>query len=401
LQHRPDAREDVYFVLTSFAHVIIAVLFGVLLNPLLFPALIVVAFAITSKGFALFVGENERFFTHLRWAALPLAAVSLVILLFLPPLDIVLGAVVMLLYLNYPRLVKARERSPLDILFHGLRYALLFWLGYGGSVTLASATALSVVFLFGVTGELLVGLRSHGSWRTTASVLGTASTVRIVNTLTFLLMVLGSLLFSQEVNFPLILGGVALPIPLLIGVLLALFIMRPVSLGRSFLAPLSVRRREVVAIALIALVLISTPLLTRVDLEQPLPGPDYTVTVGMQTFVTGPNPWDGQWIVFNYQSPRNFYYVLLHTDGTLELARYSNGTREAHLEDVQTGLSPFVWHRYQISVAGGELTVSIDGRAYENSQIGSSGGKVLISQSSPDANLWVVRVTELQVNAAG
>jgi len=401
LQHKPDAREDVYFVLTSFAHVIITILFGVLLNPLQFPALLIIAFAVSSKAFALFAGENERFFSHLRWAALPLAVLSLALLLFLPPLDVALGAAIMLLYVNYPRLVRAREKSPLDILFHGLRYALLFWLGYGGIVTLASATALSVVFLFGVSGELLVGLRNQGTWRTTASILGTASTVRIVNILTFVLMVLASLVFSQEVNFPLLVGPVVVPIPLLVGALLVLFIMRPVSLGRSLLAPLSVRRRELVAIVLVALVLVATPALTRVNQEQALPGPTYTVTIGMQTFVTGPNPWDGQWIIFNYQNSRNFYYVLLHTDGTLELARYANGTGEANLYDAKTGLSPFVSHSYQISVAGGVATISIDGRVYLTEQVGGSGGEVLISQSFPHPNLWVVRVTEFQVSAAG
>jgi hypothetical protein len=307
----------------------------------------------------------------------------------------------MLLYVNYPRMIKAREKSPLDVIFHGLRYALLFWLGYGGFATLASATAVAVVFLFGVSGELLVGLRNQGIWRTTASVLGTATTVRVVNALTFLLMVLASIVFSQEVNFPLLVGPVAVPLPLIVGALLALFIMRPVSLGRSLIAPLSVRRRELVAIALVALVLVSTPALTRVNLEQPAPGPSYTVTAGMQTFVTGPNPWDGQWIIFNYQNPQNFYYVLLHTDGTLELARDANGTHDANLDDVQTGLSPFVWHRYQIAVVGGVATISIDGKVYESAQVGATGGEVLISQSFPHLNLWVVRVTELQVSVAG
>ena len=148
MQHKPDAREDVYFVLTSFAHVIITVLFGFLLNPVHFPTVLVITFAISSKAFALFAGENDRFFVHLRWASVPLAALSLVILPFLPPIDAVIGAVVMVLYLNYPHLVKAREKSPLDVIFHGLRYALLFWLGYNGPLTLAGATGVLVVFLF-------------------------------------------------------------------------------------------------------------------------------------------------------------------------------------------------------------------------------------------------------------
>jgi hypothetical protein len=401
LQHRPDAGEDVYFVVTSFAHVVLAVLFGVLLDPSRFPALLVVSFALSSKAFALFAGENERFFAHLRWASVPLAVVSLIILLFLPPIEMALGAVILVLYLNYPLLIRAREKSPLDVLFHGLRYSLLFWLGYAGSPTVASAAAVSVVFLFGVSGELLVGLRSQGSWRTTASRLGAASTVRIVNILTFLLVVLGSLIFSQEVNFPLMLGGLAFPIPLLVGVLVAIFIMRPVSFVRRARAPLSVRRREIVAIALVALVLISTPLLTRVDIQQPLPQPNYTISVGMQTIVTGPNAWDGQWIVFNYQNSKNFYFILMHTDGTLELSRYVNGTKEAQIEEVRTGLSPFSYHNYVISVLSGELTVSVDGKQYLSAQISNPGGEFIISQTSPDANLWVVRVTGPRITAAG
>jgi hypothetical protein len=401
LQHRPDAGEDVYFVLTSFAHVVLAVLFGVLLDPSRFPALLVISFALSSKAFALFAGENERFFTHLRWAALPLGALSLFILVFLPPLEIALGAVIMLLYLNYPMLIRAREKSPLDVLFHGLRYSLLFWLGYDGSATVASAAAVSVVFLFGVSGELLVGLRGQGTWKTTASRLGAASTVRIVNILTFLLVILGSLIFSQEVNFPLVLGSLDVPMPLLVGILLAIFIMRPVSLVRGARAPLSVRRREIVAIALVALVLVSTPLLTRVDIQQPLPQPNYTISVGMQTIVTGPNAWDGQWIVFNYQNSKNFYFILMHTDGTLELSRYVNGIKEAQIQEVQTGLSPFNYHNYVISVLNGELTVSVDGRQYLSTQISNPGGEFMISQTSPDSNLWVVRVTGPQITATG
>lgn len=401
MQHRPDAREDVYFVLTSLAHVVIAVLFGVLLNPTQFPALLVLSFAVSSKLFALFAGENERFFAHLRWVAWPLAALSLIILSQLPATDIVLGLILMLLYLNYPRLIKARERSPLDILFHGTRYAILFWLGYSGALSVAGAAGATVVFLFGVSGELLVGLRSDGRWRTTASILGTASTVRVVNLLSFLLIVMASLLFSQEVDFPLIVAGVSVPIPLIVGVVLALFIMWPVRRTRSRLAPLSVRRREIVAIALVAMIIVGFPAAFRVDLSRTASQPDYTVTVGMQTIVAGPNPWSVQWIVFNLQNSRNYYYVLLHTDGTLELGREVNGTREAHLDEASTGLSPFAWHLFQITVSDGQVTIYIDGKAYISASIVGAAGTVMISQSFPKTNLWVVRVTEFEVSSPG
>jgi hypothetical protein len=399
LQKQPDAREDVYFVLTSLAHVVATVLFGMLLNLPQFPGLPIVAFAVTSKAFALFAGENERFFAHLRWAAVPLAAASLVILVFLPPVDWALGVFIMVLYWNYPHLLKARENSPLDVVFHGGRYALLFWLGYGGALTAAAVAGATVVFLFGVAGELLVGLRSTGDWKTTASLLGRTSTVRMVNLLSFSLIVLGSFIFSQVVDFPLRVAGVGIPVPLLIGIAIAVFISQPVSLGRSWSAALSVRRREVLVFVFIIVILVGIPGLTRVNISQGTPGPNYVADVSMQLYVTGPHSWDGQWIVFNYQGPGNYYYILLHTNGTLELSRYVNGTPETGLVVAQTGLSPFDSLNYQITVDNGTLAVAIDGRTYISTTIQGQGGEVWVSQSIPRPNYWVVGVTRFTVTA--
>jgi hypothetical protein len=408
LQNHPDAREDFYFVLTSLAHVVATILFGMLLNLHQFPGPLIIAFAVTSKAFALFAGENERFFAHLRWAALPLAALSLVFLAFLPPLDWVLGGAVMLLYVNYPRLLKAREKSPLDVLFHGSRYAILFWLGYGGAPTATSEVGLAVVFLFGVSGELLVGLRSNANWKTTASIIGITSTVRLVNALAFTLILLASFIVSQVIDFPLMVGEIAIPIPLIFGLGIAIFITRPVSRGRSWSAPLSVRRREVIVIAFIALLLIGVPLATRVNLSEAVPTANYRVDVTMQTFATGPHSWEGQWIIFDYQNSRNYYYVFLHTDGSLELSRYVNGTAQTHLAYVQTSLSPFNRQQYQITVDNGTIQISLDGRQYVSaplgrqsigSPLGQLGGQVKISQSFPHQNFWVVSVSELSVSS--
>ncbi|MDG6925683.1 MAG: hypothetical protein JRN09_03930 [Nitrososphaerota archaeon] len=397
MQKQPDAREDLYFVLTSLAHVVVTVLFGMLLNLPQLPGLPIIAFAVASKSFALFAGENERFFAHLRWAALPLAAFSLVILSLLPPVDWVLGAFILLLYWNYPRLLKAREKSPLDILFHGGRYALLFWLGYGGALTAAAVAGAAVVFLFGVAGELLVGLRSTGDWKTTASVMGRNGAVRLVNILSFSLIVLGSFIFSQVVDFPLRLAGVGVPVPLLIGLAIAVFISQPVSLGKSWSAALSVRRREVLVIIIIVIMLVGIPALTRVNITREAPGPNYVADVSMQLYVTGPHSWDGQWIVFDYQGPGNYYYILLHTNGTLELSRYLNGTAHVGLATVQTGLSPFDSQNYQITVDDGILRVAIDGHTYITGPIQGQGGEVRVSQFIPRPNYWVVGVTRFTV----
>lgn len=401
LQSKPDAREDVYFVLTSLAHVAVTVVFGMFLNLPRFeyPGPLIILFAVASKSFALFAGENERFFAHVRWAAIPLAVVSLVILAFLPPLDWLLGGVVMLLYWNYPRALRAREKSPLDVLFHGGRYSILFWMGYSGQVAPVALIGASLVFLFGVSGELLVGLRTRTNWKTTASRLGTARTVRLVNVAAFLLIVLGSLIFSSVIDFPLMVGGFGIPVPLLVGICVAAFIVRPVSHRKSTAAPLSVRRREVLVLALVGLVILGLPLGARVDISQNTPGANYRVNVTMQLIATGPHTWDGQWIVFDYQNPENYYYVLLHTNGNLELSRYVNGTTQSDLAYVQTGLSPFASQDYQITVDGGTVQVSIDGHQYINSPVQDSGGAVLVSQFSPKTNYWVVYVSSFSVTS--
>jgi hypothetical protein len=400
LQRKPVLREDIYFVLTSFAHVVVAVIFGMLLNLSRFPGPLLIGFALSSKAFALAIGENERVFTKARWAAYPLAAVSIILLVFLPPVDMVIGVAVMLLYLTYPRIIKAREKGPLDVLFHGTRYALLFWLGYGGSLTLLSATAVTTVFLFGVTGELLVGLRNPVEWRTSAARLGADTTVKVVSVLTFLLILLGSLIFSQVVDFPLIVGSVTIPIPFLVGLPVAIFLTRPVSRKGSWSAPVMVRKREIIAILLVASVILATPLVTRVDLSQTAPSENYSVVVGMQTIVTGPKSWDGQWIVFNYTNQSNYYYILLHTNGTLELSRYVDGVRQTNIQDISTGLSPFQWHEYQIEVVNGAASISIDGKQVMTANIQDPGGEALVSQSIPHQTFWVIRVTEFEVSGA-
>jgi hypothetical protein len=125
------------------------------------------------------------------------------------------------------------------------------------------------------------------------------------------------------------------------------------------------------------------------------------VNVGMRTFVSGPHTWDGQWIIFNYSNKGNFYYILLHTNGTLELGRYVHGSQQPNLQDVGTGYTPFQWHEYEIQVVNGEATISIDGNQVMKVPIQNPGGEALITQTFPSTNIWVVSVTQFQVSAAG
>jgi hypothetical protein len=149
-----------------------------------------------------------------------------------------LGIAIVLLYLTYPALIRARERPPLDILYHGSRYALLF--------------------LFGVSGELLAGLgASRPVVGGTASLLGPRPTRLLVATLVFTATLLGGLLFSHLFDLPPPVG-MSLPVPLILSLPLALYISRPVVRGVASPGGV-VRRRELVLSTLMVVAILPVP----------------------------------------------------------------------------------------------------------------------------------------------
>lgn len=386
--------EDIVFISTSFVHVLLTVLLAQLVSGAASLNLPVVAFALASKAFALAVGERERVLTKARRASLPLALLSLLLLLPLPPLDIVLGFAILLLYLTYPALIRARERPPLDILYHGSRYALLFLFGHAGQpFTDLTMMGVLLLFLFGVSGELLAGLgASRPVSRSTASLLGPRPTRLLVATLIFTATLLGGLLFSHLFDLPLQVG-VSLPIPLILSLPLALYISRPVVRGVASPGGV-VRRRELVLSTLMVVAILLVPPLTRVDINLNTPGEDHSVIVVMKTLVAGRWSWDVPWIIFDFRDEGNYYYLLLHKGGLLELSRVSDGRRELFLAAAQTHLSPFDWHEYRIDLAGGQIKVLIDGAEYLRFEGRVPGGLVKVSNTSPRGAFWFAWIAE-------
>jgi len=102
-----------------------------------------------------------------------------------------------------------------------------------------------------------------------------------------------------------------------------------------------------------------------------------TVTVRMKTVQTQPgeadvpdlnNPdqpafpssWYAAWVNFGYQDYRNFYYFLIHRDGTLELSKLSGGSLVT-LKTSSSSLKPFDWHTVKVEVSGATIRCSVDG----------------------------------------
>ena len=75
---------------------------------------------------------------------------------------------------------------------------------------------------------------------------------------------------------------------------------------------------------------------------------------------TTPSSWYSAWVNFGYQDYRNFYYFLIHRNGTLELSKLSGGTLVT-LKTATSTLSPFDWHTVRVEVNGNSIQCYVDG----------------------------------------
>ncbi len=89
---------------------------------------------------------------------------------------------------------------------------------------------------------------------------------------------------------------------------------------------------------------------------------EYRVTVRMRTIEPGPKPWSVGRVLFRYRNPGDYYYLLLHQTGLLELGRERNGRHEPGLARARTQASPADWHVFAITAAGNRISAALDGR---------------------------------------
>ncbi|MBI3616225.1 MAG: DUF1080 domain-containing protein, partial [Candidatus Omnitrophica bacterium] len=99
-----------------------------------------------------------------------------------------------------------------------------------------------------------------------------------------------------------------------------------------------------------------------------LSGQDVTVTVDMQTLQPGANPWDVGWVHLRYaesaSNPRdvsNSYYFLIHTNGTLELSGWKNGTQR-FLTTKSSSYQPTNRNTVKFQATGSNLKVYVNGK---------------------------------------
>jgi len=365
---RWDARTRLVSWVSSIAHVLLAVLAGYLISDFISGRLamspLVFVFAGVSKLLAVMFTEDKNSSRKRRVYAAVALALLFPLLLGLTTFEVVVGALILMLYSLYP-LVDGK--APFDVIHHVLRYVLIFILGYGTQAFLneTALLAISAVALFSVAGEFLAGLgKNNGNDKSAAFLLGIKRSLVVVVSSVFVASLLVAFVLNALFEFPILVNGTFIPfyiVPVVaVDLFLTVHLVRTPKGERLDLFHL-MRRKELLVILVSALLILVVIQTERMGTVVAVNSRDYSVDVGMRTFIGGPHDYDVPWIVFDYVNSSNYYYVVFHKCGVLELSQVINGQVDRYESSVKTGLTPFQWHSFRIFLNETTAVVSLDG----------------------------------------
>jgi hypothetical protein len=350
-------------------HVLVTVFAGYLISDFISGRLVldplVFVFAGTSKLLAVLLTEGRD--APRKRVVYSSVALALLfpLLLGLTTFEMVTGVLILVLYAVYP-LVDGK--APFDVVHHVLRYVLIFILGYESQAFLNETALLAIMAtaLFSMAGELLAGLRkSNGTGKSTAFMLGIKRSLIVIVSSVFIASIMAAFVFNDLFEFPILVNGTFIPFYVVPAVVIDLFLTMPLvkALKGKRLDPFHLMRRQelmaVLAVVLLMLVVLQTE---RIGTVATVNSRDYSVDVGMRTFIAGPHDYDVPWILFDYVNKSDYYYVVFHKSGVLELSQVADGQLHAYESSVRTGLTPFEWHNFLISLNETTVVVSLDGK---------------------------------------
>ena len=354
---------------SSTLHVLLTVFAGYLVAFLIStrPAIIdllVFVFAAASKLLALVFTENKNASGKTRVHSTVALAALFPLLLGLTAFEMVTGVLILMLYAVYP-LVDGK--APFDITHHMLRYVFIFILGYG-SLAFFNKTALlaiSAIAVFSVAGELLAGLRkNNGASRNAASFLGIKKSLIVIVFSVFMASLMAAFAFNDLFEFPVQISEAVFPFYIIPALAMGLFLMMPLrkALKDKRLDPFQLmRRKELIFILVASLSILVVFQIERMDTVVAVDSRDYSFDVGIRTFIAGPHDYDVPWIIFDYVNENNYYYVVFHKSGVLELSQVMNGEILNYESSVKTCLSPFQWHNFHVLLNDTTVVVTLDG----------------------------------------
>jgi hypothetical protein len=324
---------------------------------------LVLLFAVVSKLFSMAFVEDKDASKKTRVFSTIALASLFPLLIGLSTFGMITGVLILVLYSLYP-LVDGR--APFDVVHHVLRYVFLFVLGFGSQAFFSETALLAIlaIALFSVAGELLAGLRKNVNGRSAASLLGVKRSLLVIVSSIFIASLMAVFVLNALFEFPIDIDGAFVPlyiVPVLaVDVFLTMHLMK--LLGARRVDPFHLMRRKELVVLLIAslsiLVLFQTGSVSPVVAVK---SRDYSFDVGIRTFISGPNSWDVPWIVFDWVNEDNYYYVVFHKDGVLELSQKMNGQTTVYVSSVKTPLTPFEWNSFHIVLNETTVAVRLDG----------------------------------------
>ena len=126
---------------------------------------------------------------------------------------------------------------------------------------------------------------------------------------------------------------------------------------------------------------------------------DFVLEVDMRTTLSKSKfVYDVAWIKFRYYSSENYYFILLHLDGKVELHSIKNRELRSPYIIVQTNLNPFDWHSFRIEALGPTIRIYIDGKKYIEvvDETPIRYGQIVFSTVNSEAQFDNVRITGIE-----
>ena len=364
-----DAWARLISCFSSLMHVLLTVFAGFLvsslvsgrqdMNPLVF------VFAAASKLFAVAFTEKMNGSRKMRIYSAAAFACLLFLLMGLAPFEIVIGVLILMLYCLYP---VVDGKAPFDVMHHVFRYVFIFILGYWSQAFFNGTALLAIlaIALFSVAGELLAGLGKDGGARKgAASLLGIRRSLIAVVSSVFIASLLSAFVFNDLFEFPIPIYDVSIPFYVIPALVIDVFLTLPMmkALNGKSLDPFRLtRRKELIAVFIAALLILAVLQAERIGTVVAVDSSNYSFDVGIRTFIAGPNDWDVPWIIFDYVDEGNYYYVVFHKNGVLELSQMSNGQMLNYQSSVKTRMSPFQWHNFRVLLNKTTIVVTLDGK---------------------------------------
>jgi hypothetical protein len=386
--------------MSSVMHVLLTVFFGCLVSarPTISP--LVFVFAGASKLFAVMFAEDRNASKKTRiYSAIALASLF-PLLVGLSSFEIIMGVLILMLYFLYPL---GNGRAPFDVIHHALRYILIFILGYG-SQAFCNETALLAILaiaLFSLAGELLAGLgKSRDSGKSAALLLGIKRSLIAIVSLVFIASLLASLVLNDLFEFPIQINETFIPFYIVPALALDLFLTMPLmkALNEKHVDAFHLmRRKEVIAMVIMALLILVVFQTGRISTGVAVSSRNYSFDVGIRTFIAGAYGWDVPWIVFDYVNEDNYYYVVFHKDGILELSQKMDGQYRYYESSLQTQQTPFQWHNFHIVLNETTVAVRLDGEY----QVSTTRHPVADTSSiiiSPSCGRWIACTYRISIN---